>query len=133
MPENEMNPDAVFDKLTRFTPNASGLDRDAIFFAAGRASARSRRWPVIAAALAVTQAITLCVLILPHSPKQLPVAKESSSEPGPEVEPPSDYLREGIIQAWSDPDRWPKESVIPNPVESGPTWTVNTSRSFLID
>lgn len=128
-----MNPDPVFDKLTRFTPTASDLNRDAILFAAGRASARSRRWPVIAGVLAVTQAIMLGLLLLPASPKQPPVANAPLQDSRPAVEQPPDYGREGIIQARSDPDRWPRESLIPNPVESGPTWTLITTRNFSID
>ena len=40
------------ERLSRFTPDGSGLDRDALLFAAGRASARpNRRWVALAAAL----------------------------------------------------------------------------------
>jgi hypothetical protein len=51
------------DRLSRFTPNGAGLDRDAILFAAGRRSARSSRlWPLVAGMLAATQALTLVML-----------------------------------------------------------------------
>ena len=50
-------------RLSRFTPDPGGLDRDALLYAAGRASARpSRAWPALAAALAVTQVLTLALL-----------------------------------------------------------------------
>jgi hypothetical protein len=49
--------------LSRFSPDTSGLDRDALVFAAGRASARpNRRYAALAACLAVSQAITLGAL-----------------------------------------------------------------------
>ncbi len=51
------------ERLSRFTPDGSGLDRDALLFAAGRASVRSsRRWQVVAAALAASQLLTLGLL-----------------------------------------------------------------------
>jgi hypothetical protein len=133
MPENEVTPDPVFDKLTRFTPTAASLDRDAILFAAGRASARSRRWPAVAGVLAVTQAITLGLLLLPRSPGQAPIAKETHEQSPPVIAPPLEYPPDGIIQVRSDPDHWPSEPPVANAVPSGPTWTVLTSRVFSID
>src|SRR6185369_6958524 len=53
----------VSERLSRFTPDASGLDRDALLFEAGRASARpSWRWKGLAAALAASQLLTLWLL-----------------------------------------------------------------------
>jgi hypothetical protein len=51
------------ERLSRFTPDTAGLDREALLFAAGRASARAdRRWIGVAAALAVSQLLTLAIL-----------------------------------------------------------------------
>ena len=51
------------ERLSRFTPDGSGLDRDALLFAAGRASVRpGRRWKAIAATLAASQLLTLLLL-----------------------------------------------------------------------
>ncbi len=51
------------ERLTRFTPNAAGLDRDALLFAAGRSSARPNRgWKALATALAGSQVLSLVVL-----------------------------------------------------------------------
>ena len=51
------------ERLSRFTADSRGLDRDALLFAAGRASARpSRGWKSLASALAVTQLFSLVVL-----------------------------------------------------------------------
>jgi hypothetical protein len=70
------------DRLSRFTPDPGGLDRDAVLFAAGRASARpDRRWAALVAALATCQALTL-VLLWPHpvsAPERLPTAAAPSS------------------------------------------------------
>jgi hypothetical protein len=51
------------ERLSRFTPDGSGLDRDVLLFAAGRASAQSgRRWGALAGILAATQVLTLVLL-----------------------------------------------------------------------
>jgi hypothetical protein len=53
------------ERLSQFTPDGSTLDRDALLFAAGRASARPNRgWMVAVGALTACQMITL-VLLLP--------------------------------------------------------------------
>jgi hypothetical protein len=55
------------ERLSRFTPDTGGLDRDALLFAAGRASARpGRGWKTLAAVLAATQALSLA-LLWPHA------------------------------------------------------------------
>ncbi len=60
--------DSLAERLSRFTPDASGLDRDALLFAAGRASARPpRRWQMLAGALAACQLATL-VCLWPRTP-----------------------------------------------------------------
>ena len=51
------------ERLSRLTPSAARLDRDALLFAAGQRSARSSRiWPAIVALLAIAQVVTLVVL-----------------------------------------------------------------------
>jgi hypothetical protein len=51
------------ERLSRFTPDAGTLERDALLFAAGRRSARANRgWIALAAALLVGQALTLVLL-----------------------------------------------------------------------
>jgi hypothetical protein len=51
------------EPLSRFTPDGTALDRDALLFAAGRASVRPRRWwMAVAGTLAVTQLLTLALL-----------------------------------------------------------------------
>lgn len=82
------------ERLSRFTPDAGRVDRDALLFATGRASARPNRvWIALVGALAATQALSL-VLSLPQpappgvgSPIQVahtaPVASEPSALPSP--------------------------------------------------
>ena len=51
------------ERLSRFTPDAGGLDRDALLFAAGRSSARPNRgWMALASLLTGTQALSLVLL-----------------------------------------------------------------------
>jgi hypothetical protein len=55
------------ERLSRFTPDAGRLDRDALLFAAGRSSVRpGRGWMTMAGLLAGTQALSL-VLLWPHA------------------------------------------------------------------
>jgi hypothetical protein len=55
--------ESFLERMSRFTPDAGGLDRDALLFAAGRGAARSNRvWKTLAAVLAGTQAMTLALL-----------------------------------------------------------------------
>ena len=64
-------PNEFLDALKGFTPDGSGLDRDALLFEAGRASVGSpaRAWGFVAL-LALSQALTLgfCLLRLPERP-----------------------------------------------------------------
>ena len=70
------------EHLSRFTPDPGDLDRDAVLFAAGRASARpDRRWPALVGALATCQVLTL-VLLWPEpvpAPERMPTAAAPSS------------------------------------------------------
>jgi hypothetical protein len=50
-------------QLSRFTPDSTGLDRDGLLFAAGRASARPHRgWLALCSALAASQLLTVTLL-----------------------------------------------------------------------
>jgi hypothetical protein len=81
--------------LSRFTPNTAELNRDALLFAAGRASVRpSRTWQTLAGVLAVAQVLTLVCLwprtpLPATTPTAMPFAASESSrpEPAPESDP----------------------------------------------
>jgi hypothetical protein len=78
----ELTPDPLAEKLGRFTPDASGFDRDALLFQAGRASVQPRRlWPALAGTLALAQAATLLFFLTRRpEPAQLPLVVVA---PGP--------------------------------------------------
>jgi hypothetical protein len=134
MSENEMTPDPVFDKLSRFSPSSGGLDRDAIVFAAGRASARSRRlWPAVAGLLTITQTITLVLLMMPQAPLGPPARNGNDLPPIPAVEQSPDSTSDNILQVRSDIEHWPKETPVADPVPSEPTWTVLSAKGFSLD
>ena len=74
----------ILERLNRFTPDAGGLDRDALLYAAGHAAARPNRlWIALAAVLVVSQALTL-TLLWPH-PANAPVVPVPL--PSPPLEP----------------------------------------------
>jgi len=74
---NENDDDAFVQRLSRLTPTPAALDRDALLFAAGRASARgSRPLVALASALATSQLLTL-VFLWPRAP--LPPAEPLSA------------------------------------------------------
>jgi len=102
MPEQT---DPVTDRLARFTPNASGLDRDALLFAAGQRSARrSRLWSVAAGLLAVSQVVTL-VALWPGEPAKTPVVVPVPSiTPPPEPTAPATPPSSDVWTVRSDPD-----------------------------
>lgn len=57
------------ERLSRFTPDAAGLDRAALLFEAGRAAARPAwRWKALAAVLTSSQLLTLWLLWSRTSP-----------------------------------------------------------------
>src|SRR5436309_7303171 len=76
--------DPLGERLSRFTPDGTGLDRDAVLFAAGRASARpNRRWMALAGALAASQLLTLVVLWPQTAAHGPPVVSAPRPVPGP--------------------------------------------------
>jgi hypothetical protein len=91
------------ERLSRFTPDGGALDRDAVLFAAGRASARpNRRWVALAGALAASQLLTLVLLWpRPVAPGVAPVA--DSTPPAVAQAPPDDPApqpADGSLASW---------------------------------
>lgn len=119
------------DRLARLTPNAAGLDRDALLFAAGQRSARtSRFWPALAGALAIAQVATIFCL-WPREPAPstgaAPLAVDLSSFELPAVSPPTDIWSAGsqpdVLQTTSSPTK-------SEFVSTGPTLTVGSAGQF---
>jgi hypothetical protein len=119
------------ESLSRFTPDASGLNRDALLFAAGRASVRpNRRWQLVAGVLAASQVLTLAAFWPRTSYTQIdtPIAIVQQSENSPSSIPhdPSAWgiLSERLLASegdWIAPaDEGPMVSPEPPLHEFGP-------------
>ncbi len=81
-------PEPIEDRLSRLTPAAGGLDRDALLFAAGRRSAPpARRWQALSAVLAAAQVVTLLLLWPRPAPPVAPAPKPPAVAPE-DVAPP---------------------------------------------
>ncbi len=112
------------ERLSRFTPDGTGLDRDALLFAAGRASVRPRRgWATLAAALALSQAVTLALLWpgttsppgpLVTAPPAPQTGRQPDLAPTAGVEPWANNRR--ILQAGEGdlPPTAPVDSIVPS-------------------
>jgi hypothetical protein len=127
MPERT---DPMTERLSRLTPSAAGLDRDALLFAAGQRSARSRLWPAIAGVLAIAQVATLVALWPRDSVGPLNVvAPAVYSQPFelPLASPPSDIWSAGSRPDVLQSTNPPSSSEF---VSSGPPLTVGSSRLF---
>jgi hypothetical protein len=108
--------DPVAARLSKFTPDASGLDRDALLYAAGRASVRPNRlWMALAGALASSQLLTLAFLwfqatgpVIVPTPAPSPIVAPRSvtaDQPSPSLAPDaSSYwpLRDKAIDVEGD-------------------------------
>jgi hypothetical protein len=118
------------ERLSRFTPDAGGLDRDVLLYAAGRASARPNRgWIALAAALAVTQVLTV-VLLWPRPAQPVahlpPPAVQPAVSPAPPEPPTSDApdspgiwsVHHNLLESEAD-DRPPPGNTV-TVIDSGP-------------
>jgi hypothetical protein len=121
------------DRLSRFTPNAPGLDRDAILFAAGRRSARGAwAWKVATALLIVTQVATL-VALWPKEPAVVnPVVAPPAPVPAPAPLPPPASPPPDVWTAGMSPDVLQSPPVRAT-VQFAPTEPPLTVRSKLPD
>jgi hypothetical protein len=99
------------ERLSRFTPNPGGVDRDALLYAAGRASVRpNRAWIALATALALTQPLYLAFLWPHFAPPAAHAPADIVSLPAPS----------GIF-----------ESPVPDESESAGLWSAQYSLSEL--
>src|SRR5262245_37160929 len=92
------------ERLSRLTPDAGGLDRDALLYAAGCSSARPNRgWIALAGALAVSQVVSL-FLLWPRADERNVQAqgadtpRSAGEVPGPPASPPE-------LPSYEEPDR----------------------------
>ena len=92
------------ERLSRFTPYAGGLDRDALLFAAGRGSARPNRgWITLAVLLTNTQVLSLVLLWPRPTPPEggLTVAAAVAS-----VHLPPAFVEPRTSEASASPGTW---------------------------
>jgi hypothetical protein len=90
------------EHLSRFTPDATGLDRDALVFAAGRVSARpSRLWQCLVGALTLSQVLTL-VWLWPQTPSSSPAPPSASVV----ASKPVHVEATGVPASKPDPSEW---------------------------
>lgn len=124
------DPISALGQLTPVGPN-----RDDLLFAAGRASARpSRWWKAVAGFLAVTQAITLAVLLWPQPvPPTIAIPVPPAVTPEPPTEPvpappsepdPHSYL--ALMHRDEVPA--PRERFAPGPDRADPPLTAGSRR-----
>jgi hypothetical protein len=74
MNEHDGEYDPLAKQLRQFTPTSGALDRDALIFSAGRASAKKHvGWKALAGALAASQLLTV-VLLWPRAAANVPSA-----------------------------------------------------------
>lgn len=92
------------ERLSGFTPDASGLDRDALLFAAGRASAHPNRGlTAVVGLLAATQALSLVLFLRPPPP---PTAQRWAGTPAATSPGPAPAFEGDIGRTiWSTRDR----------------------------
>jgi len=114
--------ESFLERLSRFTPDGSALDRDALLFAAGRVSVRpDRRWMALAGLLATSQLLSL-VLLWPrpetHDPGPVAAAVPAprAERPVPTSEAPSLWeLRDRMIASEGNlPASLPVEGLVPS-------------------
>jgi hypothetical protein len=111
------------ERLSRLTPEGSGIDRDALIFAAGKASVRrGRLWPALAGTLAACQVLTLA-LPWPRGPAPIrPTMAERPDEIVPDrwtvkVTPDEaalSALDRQLMNLEENPDSMPAESLTPD-------------------
>ena len=99
-----MSDDPLIKRLTQLKPDGSGLDRDALLFAAGRASVRPNRgWMALAGALAASHLVTLTLFLWHRDPVPVPMP-DKETPPVAHVEPPVQPIPEGTA-AWMRRER----------------------------
>lgn len=90
------------ERLSRFTPDAANLDRDALLFAAGRASAHpSRRWQTLAGVLAASQVLTLVCLWPRTPPTSTPPPVPFAASDSPRADTPSNETTQYPPPQWT--------------------------------
>jgi hypothetical protein len=110
--------ESFLERLSRFTPDSGSLDRDAMLFAAGRASARPNRgWIALASVLASSQALSLALLWPSSTPP-------TSGLHGPSITAQRTPVERGTAESLASPGLWSAVSLDELESEERPTDTV---------
>jgi hypothetical protein len=131
--------ESIAESLSRFTPDSSGLDRDALLFAAGQASARRpmHTWGALVGALAACQVLTL-FLLWPEAkpPRGLVVERPQPSLILPDLEPSAASNDPASLQALtqsvmkSRDDDLPRKTVSDSLVTESPPLRASSTLSI---
>jgi hypothetical protein len=106
------------ERLSAFTPDGSGLDRDGLLFAAGKASARPNTWWVALAGLLAAGQVATLVWLWPKPPPRVvtpaPVVAPAPAEPD-EHPAPAPPPESSPAPSMVDRRRWTEDAESPRP------------------
>jgi hypothetical protein len=128
--------ESIIDRLSRFTPDGAGLDRDRLLFEAGRASARpNRSLRAFCAGLAATQVLTLALWLWPRPAAGIAAPDRGTPmvfESAPPIAPAPALLalREQALATEGD---LPAAGGFPSPVVSGSPWHAVAIPASMLD
>ena len=134
----DLTRDPLLGKLARLAPTTAGIDRDAMLFACGRASApKAGRWKVAAAALVLSQVAVLGVWlggVQPFRASNRPLIAHNeapaATSPVRESEPLAADAYGRLVQSW-EPDELPPPPAMADPPPSVPVLSICSSRYFV--
>jgi hypothetical protein len=139
----EMNPDPVFDKLAKFTPDAARANAAELLFAAGRASARAHwGWKAAVVGLVLANVVSLGFLVFRTSEPLAPVASPATVAPTtPPTQPTLKPPKSSADDPWSyrslisigDPDEFPVATPVTGPSQPAPVLSVLSARRGELD
>lgn len=134
--QHDLTNDPVIQALRGFTPEAPTVDRDQLMYQAGRRAARSPRiWPSLAAALLITQTLTLGLWLGQRGEERPSLSRESVplAETVPPGRPPNPHSYAALRKTIFDPvpDRHTVKEPGPHQVVQREPLTVRSSLSQL--
>lgn len=133
----DLSRDPLVHKLARFTPTSAGIDRDAMLFAAGRASAPGPvKWKLLAGLLCLSQLVTIAFLLMTSGAggfrEHIDAIATNQSSPQTSGEgaalPSLSYL--GLMNHWRSGD-FPRPEAISDNTPPLPDLSIASSRKTL--
>lgn len=121
-------PKQVEGRLAKLVPHAGDLRRDALFFAAGRASASvSRAWPISVGILAAAQCLTLALLLAQTEATRVDSALIPVTPAAPVYSPDSVTVDSMVIQARRDGELPPRTTDMHLEMTAAPALSVRSN------